>query len=126
MKRFDCTTREYTERADIDAFIEEILNVCKKHGFSISHEDGHGGFQIEDKDEGNFEWLCAAFDNTTEKRGPGTLIGTTLSAGTPRTDKVMEEIRDIEDSIQALKMLQRHAEELECGLRYFWIPETRS
>ena len=37
-----------TERAQkIAAFKQEVLDVCKKWGFSISHEDAHGAFLIE-------------------------------------------------------------------------------
>ncbi|MEK7214101.1 MAG: (5-formylfuran-3-yl)methyl phosphate synthase, partial [Chloroflexota bacterium] len=33
------------------AFLADIEAVYRKHGMSISHEDGHGGFIIEDLDE---------------------------------------------------------------------------
>lgn len=42
-------------------FIEEIDLVCKKYNLSISHEDEHGRFIIEDYYESNIEWLCAAY-----------------------------------------------------------------
>jgi hypothetical protein len=29
------------------AFLAAVDAVCKKHGFVISHEDGHGAFEIE-------------------------------------------------------------------------------
>ena len=41
-------------------FLEDINEVCKKHNLSISHEDYHGGFIIEEYDEHNIEWLFDA------------------------------------------------------------------
>ena len=35
----------------VDAFIQEVLEVCRKHGLSIAHEDHQGGFIIEDYTE---------------------------------------------------------------------------
>lgn len=42
---------------EVEAFLDEIEAVCKKHGFSISHEDGHGAFVLEPFDSHNIEWL---------------------------------------------------------------------
>jgi len=42
----------------VDAFLAEVHEVCKKHGFCIEHEDSQGGFIIEKyNDEKDFEWL---------------------------------------------------------------------
>ena len=41
-------------------FLDEIHSVCMKHGLSISHEDGHGAFIIEDYNERNIDWLFNA------------------------------------------------------------------
>lgn len=60
MERWDCNKNERVESPEIDAFIEEVIAVCQKHGFSISHEDCHGGFEIEKADERNFDWLREA------------------------------------------------------------------
>lgn len=58
MKRWDgAKERDYPE---VDAFLDEVLAVCAKHGISISHEDGHGGFIIDEASIGNEEWLNAA------------------------------------------------------------------
>ena len=48
----------------VDAFIAEIAKVSKRHGLSISHEDGHGSFIIEDFNQSNITWLEEASDNT--------------------------------------------------------------
>ena len=52
MKSYDNTINEFIETPEeIVKFFNEIDAVCKKYGFSISHEDGHGAFEIEDYDE---------------------------------------------------------------------------
>ena len=58
---WDCKKGERVEtpQKQID-FIEEIDAVCKKYNLSISHEDGHGGFEIEEYDPYNIEWLKRA------------------------------------------------------------------
>ncbi len=45
------------ESAEVDAFIEEVIAVSKKHGFSIGHEDGHGAFVISRYSEDDSDWL---------------------------------------------------------------------
>ena len=42
-------------------FLDEIHSVCVRHDLSISHEDGHGAFIIENYDERNIDWLFNAF-----------------------------------------------------------------
>lgn len=45
----------------VDAFLEEIIAVCKKHGMCIGHEDGHGSFLVHREIiEHNLGWLRAA------------------------------------------------------------------
>lgn len=46
------------------AFIVELLEVCEKHGLSLSHEDKHGQFLIENYDRELAEWLEAAGDDS--------------------------------------------------------------
>jgi hypothetical protein len=47
-----------------DDFLKEIIEVSKKHGLSICHEDRHGEFQIK-KYEGRWtKWLLEAADET--------------------------------------------------------------
>lgn len=52
---------------DMRLFLNDIVGVCKKHKLSISHEDGQGGFIIEDFKEVNIQWLLWAFDKTSKK-----------------------------------------------------------
>lgn len=42
---------------EMEEFLDEIGQVCKKHGLSISHEDGHGCFIIESYNESSVGWL---------------------------------------------------------------------
>lgn len=63
MKRWDKAQSKEVERPDIDAFLEEVSAVCKRHRFSISHEDDQGGFLVEKYDESNIEWLLDASAN---------------------------------------------------------------
>lgn len=49
-----------TSRERADAFLLEIIDVCKKHGLSISHEDSQGGFIIEPYSEYDVEWIRQA------------------------------------------------------------------
>ena len=45
---------------DVISFLKEIECVCKNHGYSIAHEDGHGAFEIENYSDGTNEWLQSA------------------------------------------------------------------
>lgn len=40
-----------------EQFLEDIKRVCQKHNRSISHEDGHGAFIIEEYNEFNINQL---------------------------------------------------------------------
>lgn len=43
-------------------FIEDLLKVYKKHGLSLSHEDTHGSFIVEQLNDTNIQWLKEAYD----------------------------------------------------------------
>jgi len=60
MTRWDSRTKKDAEFPGIDIFIEEVLAVCRRHGYSISHEDVHGGFIINGFNEDNADWLRSA------------------------------------------------------------------
>ncbi len=70
MMRWNCRKSRYTENVAIDAFIQEVLAVCRSHGFSISHEDSHGAFIIENYTASRDNWLRAAHDDTTRTSDP--------------------------------------------------------
>lgn len=47
----------------VEAFLDEYEAVCRKHGFSLSHEDGHGAFIIEPYNDDSIKWVRgASFD----------------------------------------------------------------
>ena len=54
------------QNQEVKEFLKEIIQVCKKYNFSISHEDGQGAFEIKDYDDFYSEWLLAANDLTKE------------------------------------------------------------
>jgi hypothetical protein len=63
------TESRYDEDRSQEAldFIEEVTEVCRRRGFAIGHEDGHGGFQVyryvqPDKLEANLDWFEAAVE----------------------------------------------------------------
>jgi len=57
MKRWLIDENKYIESAKIDEFVKEIDKLSKKFNLSISHEDGHGAFIVEEYKEDNIEWL---------------------------------------------------------------------
>ena len=60
-KIFDSQSGDIIEMPnEIILFLLEIEKVCKKHGFSISHEDVEGGFIIQEYKDSNMEWLKSA------------------------------------------------------------------
>lgn len=50
------------ENSKIDAFLEDVVSVCRKHGLSIEHEDAHGGFEVTKFNRDAVDWLLAASD----------------------------------------------------------------
>lgn len=47
-----------------DAFLAEIVEVSKRHGLCLSHEDGQGAFEVDDLNDYCIEWLLDAFDRS--------------------------------------------------------------
>lgn len=65
---WDCKKHAFIETPrEMQAFLNEIVEVCKRHGLSISHEDYHGAFIIERYCEDNIEWLTSAHKNYQKK-----------------------------------------------------------
>ena len=60
MKRWNSHARDMVEDPAIDEFLAEIVDVCKRHGMSISHEDNHGAFIVESFSDRNASWLLHA------------------------------------------------------------------
>lgn len=66
MKRWNRSVRDFIEAPDIDAFLEEVLMVCRKHGLWLSHEDERGRFEVVSKVDADEGWLLAAADERTQ------------------------------------------------------------
>lgn len=60
MKRWVCTKRESQEVPEIDAFLADIVEVCKRHNLWLGHEDEQGAFEVVDGS--TKEWLVEAQD----------------------------------------------------------------
>lgn len=44
------------------AYLQEIVEIGKKHGFCLSHQDGHGGFEVVNRSnkelyEPDMDWI---------------------------------------------------------------------
>lgn len=66
MERWNANKGKNAENIKVDQFLNEVIEVSKKHGFSISHEDNHGGFIIRPQNQEDYEWLLEATDSTDE------------------------------------------------------------
>ncbi len=66
MKRWNTKLGKEISTPVIDAFLSEIVEVCKKHKLSLSHEDRHGAFKVIEYCEENTYWLLAAHDSTSK------------------------------------------------------------
>jgi hypothetical protein len=62
MKRWNRHAADSLEAHDIDAFLDEIEAVCRKHGLSIGHEERTYAFEIEEFSESDMNWLKLAQD----------------------------------------------------------------
>lgn len=67
-ERWSKTQGEFLEIPRIDAFLEDVIAVCKKHGLSIEHEDNHGSFIVTEYYEPSSDWLREAVECFTERR----------------------------------------------------------
>ncbi len=75
MTRRNCSYPNAEKEVDdpkVDAFLAEIAEVCRKHGLSIGHEDGHGAFIVEPWSEANEHWLGDAFVDLAVTEGQVT------------------------------------------------------
>lgn len=46
MKRWNIPTHTNVEKPKVDAFLTELIEVSKRHGLSLAHEDNHGAFIV--------------------------------------------------------------------------------
>ena len=47
-------------KQNIEGFLKDYNDICKKHNVSLAHEDCHGAFIIQEYDEENIEWVESA------------------------------------------------------------------
>lgn len=60
--------REHVKMSEeIRSFLIEYEELCRKHNITLSHEDGHGAFLIDDFSESNIEWVSQASDDRLDK-----------------------------------------------------------
>ena len=50
----------------VNAFLAELLDLGRKHGLSLAHEDTQGAFEVHDLDQELIDWLLDASDKTTD------------------------------------------------------------
>lgn len=53
---------------DMIEFFRGFESLCKKYNLTLSHEDGHGGFEIEPYDEKTLRWIFNATDCRVKKK----------------------------------------------------------
>lgn len=66
MERYNRKTKTSAENPKVEKFINELTAVCKKHGFSLSHEDTQGAFIVEPYSDSNIQWLNDASTDLEE------------------------------------------------------------
>ena len=54
--------RDSAPSPEIDPFLEDLIEVMRRHGMSIGHEDTEGGFTLHEFDEDKIQWLSALSD----------------------------------------------------------------
>jgi hypothetical protein len=81
MERFVTGGSLDTSNARVEAFLDEIVEVCKKYKLSIAHEDHHGAFIIEEYSKTNIDWLHDAhYSKDLPKSVPASWIDQVLPA----------------------------------------------
>ncbi len=48
----------------VKRFLNDIVELSVKYNLSLAHEDSHGAFIVEAKDDYNIHWLLEAQDKT--------------------------------------------------------------
>jgi hypothetical protein len=60
MNRWNISTTRREENPTVDAFINDIVELCKKYNLSLGHEDCEGSFIVVPLSEHNINWLLNA------------------------------------------------------------------
>ena len=58
MKRWN--GKKDVEVKRVDHFLAEVLNISRRYGLSIEHEDRHGAFLVTPFNEASADWLRGA------------------------------------------------------------------
>ena len=59
--------RDYIDMSPkMKAFLNDLISVCQRHQLSISHEDHHGAFEINEYSDYDMQWILNAHDDITE------------------------------------------------------------
>ena len=58
--RWNSDERKDHETPLVDAFLKEVIELSKKHGYSISHQDTEGSFIVTSYNKKYSAWLDAA------------------------------------------------------------------
>lgn len=67
MNNWSLIKNDYIETPEnIINFLNEITKIYQKYNLSLSHEDEHGAFIIENYDEKNIKWLKNSLINVEE------------------------------------------------------------
>ena len=59
---------------EMKSFLQELEALCRKHNFSLAHDDPESCLRIELFKKENIEWLFCASKNYTYDKVPGTDI----------------------------------------------------
>ena len=65
LKRWQSENGGSSLQPAVDAFLNEVLAVCQKHGFSISHEDRQGAFEVVPFNDYDAGWFYDAIVERT-------------------------------------------------------------
>jgi hypothetical protein len=87
------------------AMLKEIVEVCKKHGMSLGHEDAHGGFLVEPWDDYNEKWLLDAGQVEVREEDP-------ISDEAMKTLKMLNDIPSLRFYVPEEKPQPDHVVEL--------------
>ena len=68
-KTWDKIERRFISTPDkMKSFFNDVEKLCRRYDLSIAHEDGNGGFLIEEYSQQNIEWLRDASKNYKDKQ----------------------------------------------------------
>ncbi len=60
MERYSIKRGKKVEEENVDKFLQEVVELSKKHGLSISHDDCYGNFVVSKYDHDDIEWILSA------------------------------------------------------------------